>query len=246
MSMPAAKAYVRHVLEMTGLSASSLAKRVGVASTTLTRALNDPQHKFALSTSTLERIARGTGISPARFFETMADQSASLAGSTSPDPLVAAIAAFRAAMAEFDRTPHPTDKVADAHSATTWEPLLKALEEWSQPARSLDGAIAALRLAHEEQCNFHGSELATSMVRAAVRYFDPCVGVVDAHFGFAIDELVAAFTAEAEVYKAAADPEMATEADEKVCEAATDRAGKAAIGFLKFRNEHHPDTMPAL
>ncbi len=61
--------YLRHVLEETGMSPSALAKSVGISSTTLTRPLNNPSYKFNLSTSTLEKIAKYTGISLAPFFE---------------------------------------------------------------------------------------------------------------------------------------------------------------------------------
>jgi transcriptional regulator with XRE-family HTH domain len=64
----AATEYVRHVLATMRISATGLARRSGVASTTLTRALNDPDHKFALSMSTIQKIASSTGISPAPFF----------------------------------------------------------------------------------------------------------------------------------------------------------------------------------
>lgn len=61
------KAYVRHVMEVTGLSATALAKKAGMPSTTLTRPLNDPDHKFSLSNSTIEKIASATRITLASF-----------------------------------------------------------------------------------------------------------------------------------------------------------------------------------
>lgn len=61
------KDYVRHVMEVTGLSATALAKKAGMPSTTLTRPLNDPEHKFALSNSTIQKIATATGITLASF-----------------------------------------------------------------------------------------------------------------------------------------------------------------------------------
>jgi transcriptional regulator with XRE-family HTH domain len=65
----AALAYLRHVLLQTKLSPSALAKKAGLASTTLTRALNDPDHKFALTTTTLQKIAEASGINPAPFLQ---------------------------------------------------------------------------------------------------------------------------------------------------------------------------------
>lgn len=59
--------YVRAVLKELGLKPSALAKKAGIATTTLTRALNDPTHKFTLTTTTLNKIAQATGMSPAPF-----------------------------------------------------------------------------------------------------------------------------------------------------------------------------------
>ncbi|UTY50448.1 LexA family transcriptional regulator [Sinorhizobium fredii] len=65
----ASKTYVRFVLDELKLSPSALAKKAGIASTTLTRALNDPTHKYTLSMSTLGKIVKVSGISPNPFFE---------------------------------------------------------------------------------------------------------------------------------------------------------------------------------
>jgi phage repressor protein C with HTH and peptisase S24 domain len=54
--------YLRDVLTSTGWTASRLAKEIGVASTTLTRALNSPSHKFNLSLTTLDKIRERTRI----------------------------------------------------------------------------------------------------------------------------------------------------------------------------------------
>lgn len=54
--------YVERVIRETGLSPAALAKRAGFAATTITRALHDPDHKFRLSTSTLDKIRAATGI----------------------------------------------------------------------------------------------------------------------------------------------------------------------------------------
>jgi transcriptional regulator with XRE-family HTH domain len=62
-------AYVKSLLRQLGLKPSALAKKAGIATTTLTRALNDPNHKFTLSTTTLNKIASATGISPAPFLK---------------------------------------------------------------------------------------------------------------------------------------------------------------------------------
>ncbi|WP_354178697.1 helix-turn-helix transcriptional regulator [Bradyrhizobium sp. LA6.1] len=65
----AALAYVRYVLEENNLKPGALARKAGISASTLTRALNDPEHKFKLSMSTLQKIADFTGISPAPFLD---------------------------------------------------------------------------------------------------------------------------------------------------------------------------------
>lgn len=65
----AARAYVRYVLEEKHLKPGALALKAGISASTLTRALNDPKHKFKLSMTTLEKIASFSGISFAPFLE---------------------------------------------------------------------------------------------------------------------------------------------------------------------------------
>lgn len=60
-------AYVRSVMDKTGLSATALAAKAGISSTTLTRPLKDPDYKFAISNRTLHSIENATGISYADF-----------------------------------------------------------------------------------------------------------------------------------------------------------------------------------
>lgn len=64
-----ALAYVRHVLETLQLKPGALAVKAGLAPSTLTRALNDPGHKFKMSMTTLEKIAEASGINPGPFLD---------------------------------------------------------------------------------------------------------------------------------------------------------------------------------
>lgn len=66
----AALRYVRFVLQHLGISPGALAKQAGIAPSTLTRFLNSSDHKFNLSTTTIEKIVRVSGVSPASFYET--------------------------------------------------------------------------------------------------------------------------------------------------------------------------------
>ena len=54
--------YVRRVIRETGIAPTALAKKAGFAASTLNRALNSADHKFRLSTSTLDKIRSATGI----------------------------------------------------------------------------------------------------------------------------------------------------------------------------------------
>jgi hypothetical protein len=65
----AAKAYVLHVLDALNLTPGALAKGAGISGSTLTRALNDPKHKFTLSMKTIEKIAVFSKLNPAPFLE---------------------------------------------------------------------------------------------------------------------------------------------------------------------------------
>jgi transcriptional regulator with XRE-family HTH domain len=65
----AALAYVRYVLQDKNLKPGALAREAGISASTLTRALNDPNHKFKLSMTTLEKIAEYSGINLAPFLE---------------------------------------------------------------------------------------------------------------------------------------------------------------------------------
>jgi SOS-response transcriptional repressor LexA len=56
------RAYLRRVVDETNTPPTTLARRVGVAPSTLTRALNDPHHATALRASTLEALERFSGI----------------------------------------------------------------------------------------------------------------------------------------------------------------------------------------
>ena len=49
-------AFVREVIDRRGISLGALAIAAKIAPSTLTRALNDPSHKFTLSTKTIQKI----------------------------------------------------------------------------------------------------------------------------------------------------------------------------------------------
>lgn len=63
----AAREYLQFVMRRLDMTASALARLAGIAPTTLTRALNDPNHQFTLSTTTLEKIREASGLDFAPF-----------------------------------------------------------------------------------------------------------------------------------------------------------------------------------
>ncbi|MGV8833270.1 MAG: LexA family protein [Devosia sp.] len=91
-----AKAYVQHVMARLHVAATALAAKAGISATTLTRPLNDPEHKFALSTSTLGKIAEATGISYLEYLRTTSVGLPEIARSGRPPssaPVVATVEA---------------------------------------------------------------------------------------------------------------------------------------------------------
>lgn len=61
------KTYIRHVLAARDMKPSALAKLAGLSSTTLTRPLNNKQHKHNFGRETLDKIAAVTGVPYAPF-----------------------------------------------------------------------------------------------------------------------------------------------------------------------------------
>ena len=61
--------YIRFVLSELKVSPSGLAKEAGISSSTLTRFLNSKDYKYTISTTTINKIAKASGINPAPFFE---------------------------------------------------------------------------------------------------------------------------------------------------------------------------------
>lgn len=56
------RAWLRSVLDQTGMTASALARQIGTSTTTLTRVLNDAAAKHVLSMRTIDAIVRSTGL----------------------------------------------------------------------------------------------------------------------------------------------------------------------------------------
>ncbi|MDW9417413.1 hypothetical protein GOB15_23780 [Sinorhizobium meliloti] len=93
----------------------------------------------------------------------------------SNDPLLETIMAFRAgtlAYSAVDEREWPLYGGEQAVIAKTYGPPLNALEEWDRPAETRQGALEALRFAHEESLAFQSAPTVAAMVAAALAYFE--------------------------------------------------------------------------
>ncbi|TBD15701.1 hypothetical protein ELH24_09240 [Rhizobium ruizarguesonis] len=114
-----------------------------------------------ISTSSAVAVAGVAGIAPIAAHAAVAD-----------DPLLDAVNAYRAGLADYnDNAPMDTDAAADAYAQISWMPPFKALESWTTPATTREGAMAALRLAVDEDENGE-SPLIGTMMRAALAYLE--------------------------------------------------------------------------
>lgn len=88
----------------------------------------------------------------------------------SEDPLIAAIEAYRTGNAYFNAIPSQvTEKMEEQIVAATYGPPLAVLTNWQEPATSIEGVEAALRIAVEDG---FGSDVQEAMVTAALGFFD--------------------------------------------------------------------------
>lgn len=84
------------------------------------------------------------------------------------DPIQDAIEAYRDGMTAYNSAPGEDEETVDR----TYGPPLDVLMDWEQPAQTREGAMAALRLALEEEKQFQGAPLSLSMLSAALAYFE--------------------------------------------------------------------------
>lgn len=58
------RSWIIEIGHQLGLTPTQIAKQAGLVATTLTRLANDPDHKHALSSTTIDKIVRKLGVSP--------------------------------------------------------------------------------------------------------------------------------------------------------------------------------------
>jgi len=90
-----------------------------------------------------------------------------------PDPIIAAIDAYRLGLATFNATPSDiVEADDDAVIARTYGPPMAVLDAWDRPAVTFAGALAALKLAREEMDANQASSIADRMLAAALAFLD--------------------------------------------------------------------------
>ncbi|PWI54797.1 hypothetical protein B5K03_08740 [Rhizobium phaseoli] len=87
------------------------------------------------------------------------------------DPLLDAVAAFRSGMADYNANAPQDDAGANAYCLISWMPPHAVLANWTAPATTRAGAMAALRLAVDEE-ETGDSPLVGPMMRAALAFLE--------------------------------------------------------------------------
>lgn len=82
------------------------------------------------------------------------------------DPVVEAVQAYRAGMDDYNANAPVEDELANAYAAQTYEPPMRVLMAWDQPATTKEGALAAIEMALEERAQQEESPVETAMLRA--------------------------------------------------------------------------------
>ncbi len=88
------------------------------------------------------------------------------------DPLLEAIIAYRAGLADFNAHWPDDDDESDAYAQVSYGPPFDVLQEWEGPAKTRRGALEALRLIAEENIYFSESPIVGPLLAAALAYFE--------------------------------------------------------------------------
>ncbi len=88
------------------------------------------------------------------------------------DPILELVNGYLAGSAAFNAGRYNTDEESDAAAENTYGRPMKAIEDWTGAASTFEGALAALRLAADETTNFSSPSSVSSLLSAAVGYFD--------------------------------------------------------------------------
>jgi len=88
------------------------------------------------------------------------------------DPLLKAVRDYESALADYNANSPSGNEKANAYADETYAPAMRILQNWSKPALSRAGALAALRVACKEAQDFQTTEMIPSMLDAALGYFE--------------------------------------------------------------------------
>ncbi|MDL2401587.1 hypothetical protein [Rhizobium mayense] len=91
------------------------------------------------------------------------------------DPLLDAINAYWAGIDDFNLNAPEDDDGANAYAGVSYGPPMRVLEEWNEPARTLEGALTALKIALRDSKGVHGSDAAEKMILAAIGYLEAVI-----------------------------------------------------------------------
>lgn len=91
------------------------------------------------------------------------------------DPLLDAIAAYRAGTDDFNRNAPDDDDAWPAYVEVSYGPPMRVLEQWGRPATSAEAALAALSLLNEDQHLL--SDMAEAMFAAVEGYLRTASGL---------------------------------------------------------------------
>lgn len=101
-----------------------------------------------------------------------AHTAVAVANPAAGDPLLSAIRAYQASINDFNRLANGDNDWNEIAQAT-YALHLNALNEWTKPATSLEGAREALRITLTDEGGIYGCDKACeSMIRAALAYLE--------------------------------------------------------------------------
>ena len=87
------------------------------------------------------------------------------------DPICLAISKFRVGFADYDANAPDDDRLAKAYAEVTFRPPRRAIVEWKSPAKTKEGAIAALMLARDADEN-DDHDMVGPLLKAALAFLE--------------------------------------------------------------------------
>lgn len=87
------------------------------------------------------------------------------------DPICLAVSKFRVGFADYDANAPDDDRLARAYADVTFKAPRRVIVEWKSPAKTKEGAIAALRLARDADEN-DDHAMVGPLLRAALAFLE--------------------------------------------------------------------------